>query len=81
MKEVLAVSETAQSPVKLRESAESVIAEVVGYLSQKQVSFASLSFLNKGTEEGNYSLYVDSLRYGENTEYIPYILSGKRRIE
>ena len=81
MREVLAVSETAQSPVKLRESAGSIIADVVGYLAQKQVSFASLSFLNKGKEEGNYSLYVDSLHYGENTEYIPYLLSGKRRIE
>ncbi|MDX9800655.1 MAG: hypothetical protein RBT69_04880 [Spirochaetia bacterium] len=76
----LTVKESAETPAKLRSSMDNVFREVFKFFTNKNVSFSSLSFVNRGEETGDYFLFIDSVNIGRNIEYIDYILSGSRNI-
>ncbi len=79
--DILKITGTAQSPSKLRFAMEKILTDVLGYFTGKEVSFASVSLVNMGKEEGSYSVFIDSMHTGDNLEYIDYLLSGKRHLE
>lgn len=76
----LSVRETAETPAKLRTSMDNIFREVFRFLTNEYVSFASVSFVNRGQDEGSWTLFIDGVSIGKNIEYIDYLVSGSRNI-
>ncbi len=76
----LSVRETAETPAKLRTSMDNIFREVFRFFTHENVSFASISFVNRGQDDGSYTLFIDGVNIGRNIEYIDYLVSGSRNI-
>ncbi len=73
--------ETAESPVRLRETIKKTISNTLGNFTGKEINFTSLAFTNMTDEKGDYSVYIDGILFGKNIEYLESLLSGTRNVK
>jgi len=77
---VLTRSEESPSLLDVFDATDALVADVVGEFSGVPVGFGELLLENRG-EPGDYSLYIDGTKIGENVEAVERVLIGRREVE
>ena len=73
-------SETAETVFDIFDASDSLLVSMMeSFSGMEHIGFGSLNFINSG-EEGKYSLFIDNVLVGENTENLPKVLNGDRVI-
>ena len=79
--EIISIKETADSPVRLRDSVKKAVSDLLSRFSGEEINFTSLAFTNMTEEKGEYYIYIDNILFGKNIDYLELLLSGTRNIK
>ena len=78
---IIKSTESAVSPVQMRNAVKKSASSVLSRLSGSPVNFTSLAFTNMTDEKGDYQVYIDNILFGNNIDYLELLLSGTRNIK